>query len=1240
MTQYLIERCSGAGCSNFAQAGTSVGTTFNNTGLTQNTSYSYRVRATDASSNLSGYSNTATTTTLNPDTQAPTAPSGLAATAISGTQINLSWTASTDNVAVTQYLIESCQGAGCANFAQIGTSAGTTFSNTGLTINASYSYRVRATDAAANLGGYSNTATTTTQNPDTQAPTAPSGLAATAISTTQINLSWTASTDNVAVTQYQIERCSGAGCSNFAQIGTSTGTTFNNTGLTQSTSYSYRIRATDAATNLSGYSNTATATTLTPDTQAPTAPSGLAATGVTSSQVNLNWSASSDNVGVTQYLIESCQGSGCSNFTQVGTSTGLTFSHTGLVQATLYRYRVRARDAAANMSGYSNIANGTTTGPQLSEVGQWTSPIPWPVIGIHATLMPDGKVLTWEDENATVPAQIWDPATSTFTPVPYYITNLFCSGHTVLPDGRIMVAGGHIANWVGTNTLTFFQPATQTWSAGPNMSYARWYPNVTALPDGRQLVVSGSINCENCNADTPELYDPATNTWTLLNSATLHLPIYPHLFTLPDGRVIVTGSYELPVVTRVLDLNTFTWSVVDPTVVDGGSAVMYRPGKILKTGTSANSDPPFFNAAPTAYVLDMTQGSPAWRATNPMAFGRSYHNTTMLPDGNVLTTGGDGYTDPYNLSTATMVAEMWSPVTEQWTRLASAQIPRVYHSSALLLADGRVLVSGGGEYGPGSPSQLTAEIYSPPYLFKGARPTVTSVPSTLQFGQAFQIATPDAANIASVALIRLGSVTHAFDENQRYIPLEFTAGSGTLTATAPANANIAPPGHYLLFIVNTNGVPSVAPVVQFPIGGTTLPTTPGNLAGNASTGRVDLSWTASTGTGGIAAYDIHRSTTANFTASPANKIGQTTGTTYSDTNFTTSGTYYYLVTARDLGGNESLPSNQLTQTVSADLTPPTVSVTAPAGGANVSGNVAVTATATDDVAIASVQFYVDGAALGSPVTAAPYTASWNTFATANGSHTLTAAATNGAQLSTTSAPVSVTVNNSTPANIAFVQSNYAVPASGSVVTLPFQGAQTAGNLNVVVIGWSNTTSAVNSVTDSRGNVYTLAVGPTANGSVESQSIYYARNIVSAPATGNSVTVTFSTSVPYPDVRILEYSGLDTVSPLEGTAASTGNSATSSSTSVTTSVANVLLVGANYVATMTTNAGAGYTSRMVTVPDGNIVEDRIVSAVGTYNATATLSGAGNWVMQLVAFRAAGSPGPGSDFVSRKGQQSSK
>ena len=189
---------------------------------------------------------------------------------------------------------------------------------------------------------------------------APSNLTATSVSSSQINLAWTASPTG-AVTGYLVERCPGAGCTSFAQIGTSTSTTFSNTGLTASTSYSYRVRATDAAGNLSTYSNTASATTPAPDTQPPTAPSGLTATAASSSQINLAWTASTDNVGVTGYLVERCQGAGCTSFAQIGTSTSTTFSDTGLTASTSYSYRVRATDAAGNLSPYSNTASATTT---------------------------------------------------------------------------------------------------------------------------------------------------------------------------------------------------------------------------------------------------------------------------------------------------------------------------------------------------------------------------------------------------------------------------------------------------------------------------------------------------------------------------------------------------------------------------------------------------------------------------------------------------------------------------------------------------------------------------------------------------------------------------------------------------------------------------------------------------------------------------------------------------------------
>jgi len=218
--------------------------------------------ATDAAGNLSSYSSTATATTTAPDTTPPSTPAGLAATAAGTTQINLAWTASTDNVGVTGYRVERCAGAGCTTFAQVGAPTGTTFSDSGLTASTSYTYRVRATDVAGNLSGYSSTASATTATPDTTPPTAPTGLTATAISSAQINLAWTAATDDVAVTGYRLERCAGVGCSNFAQVATPTGTTFNNTGLAPATTYGYRVRAVDAAGNLKVTTGTGVSSTV------------------------------------------------------------------------------------------------------------------------------------------------------------------------------------------------------------------------------------------------------------------------------------------------------------------------------------------------------------------------------------------------------------------------------------------------------------------------------------------------------------------------------------------------------------------------------------------------------------------------------------------------------------------------------------------------------------------------------------------------------------------------------------------------------------------------------------------------------------------------------------------------------------------------------------------------------------------------------------------------------------------
>ena len=276
VTGYRIERCSGTGCTNFAQIGTTTGTgtTYKDTTTVASTTYSHRVRATDAAGNLSTYSNTASATTPTPDTTPPTQPGTLSTNVVSGTEVDLSWGASTDNVGVTGYQVERCSGSGCTNFAQIGTTTGTgtTYKDTTVSAGTSYSYRVRATDAAGNLSTYSNTANATTPAPDTTPPTQPGTLSTNVVGAGEVDLSWGASTDDTGVTGYKVERCSGSGCTNFAQIGTTTGTgtNYKDTTTVASTTYSYRVRATDAAGNLSTYSNTASATT-------PAGPSGLVA---------------------------------------------------------------------------------------------------------------------------------------------------------------------------------------------------------------------------------------------------------------------------------------------------------------------------------------------------------------------------------------------------------------------------------------------------------------------------------------------------------------------------------------------------------------------------------------------------------------------------------------------------------------------------------------------------------------------------------------------------------------------------------------------------------------------------------------------------------------------------------------------------------------------------------------------------------------------------------------------------
>lgn len=440
---------------------------------------------------------------------------------------------------------------------------------------------------------------------------------------------------------------------------------------------------------------------------------------------------------------------------------------------------------------------------QANTQGQWSALSTWPTRAIHVTLLPDGRVLFFSFYAESLQPNIWDPVSNTFSPAAAAPYELFCAGHTSLADGRVFLAGGHIADYTGFSHAQVYDPSANTFSPVPDMNQGRWYPTTTVLPNGDVLVTSGDINSNTNTNPLPQVLQMSSGTWRNLTSAQLVLPLYPLMFVAPNGKVFYAGASRQ---SRYLDTSgTGAWSNVAVTNFNGwrdyGPGVMYDRGKVMVAG---GSDPP----TATAETIDLNSGSPAWSFTGSMHFPRRQNNAVILPDGKVFIVGGSSGSGFDDSTHPVFPTEMWDPATGQFTVMASIAVYRGYHSTALLLPDGRVLSAGGNVGGP------NAQIFSPPYLFAGPQPTIASAPNSAAYGQSVFVGTPDAADIKQVTLLRTGSVTHTFDQSARFMRLSFTTGNGGLNVTMPANGNLAPPGNYMLFIISSAGVPSQAAIVQ------------------------------------------------------------------------------------------------------------------------------------------------------------------------------------------------------------------------------------------------------------------------------------------------------------------------------------------------------------------------------------------------------------------------------------------
>jgi galactose oxidase len=526
-------------------------------------------------------------------------------------------------------------------------------------------------------------------------------------------------------------------------------------------------------------------------------------------------------------------------------------------------------EADAQSSPFSFTLDSTATR------GRWDPVFMLPNVGIHASVLPNGRVLMWGrrdtnnlDDHTCTPF-VWDPAdplqpadasnpsarpvAKTTETVPKQLTvNLFCSGHAFLADGRLLVVGGHFEDADGLEQAIIYNPSDNKWTSTTPMQHGRWYPTTTTLADGRVLVLAGSYKKNHGKPEeksVPNIDNQIWNADTWISIAQFPgvsgdskgvLDLYPRMHVVAGGNVFMAGPLD-----RTFLLNPAgggTWREVATRKAgqrDYCPSVAYDVDKIIFIGGGGGHT---VEPTASAEIIDLGKSNPKWESTASMGFPRRQHNAVVLPDGTVLVTGGTrggGGPDPgrpddtgfndLRPGKPVHVAELWDPKAASgngaWTELAAEEVDRCYHGTAVLLPDARVLSAGGGEYKPfdskGDPSpnapedtHREAQIYSPPYLFNGERPVISKTPDSVKYGEIFVVGTDKPNDIGKVSWIRLPSVTHSFNQSQRINFLEFTTSAGGLKVTAPKRPEDCQPGHYMLFVLNKAGVPSIAKIVK------------------------------------------------------------------------------------------------------------------------------------------------------------------------------------------------------------------------------------------------------------------------------------------------------------------------------------------------------------------------------------------------------------------------------------------
>ena len=479
------------------------------------------------------------------------------------------------------------------------------------------------------------------------------------------------------------------------------------------------------------------------------------------------------------------------------------------------------------VTGTVCVLASITANAAPQDEGSWSPVVNWPTIAIHSVLTPEGKVMNFgTDENGVQGAQffydVWNPELGTGANSHYTLPNTlgvdsFCSAAVLLPEtGGVLMSGGDNRPNGGTNRgiddALIYDTQSNSLSSAADMGSARWYPTSTVLPNG-DILLNGGINTAGQSVTTPEVYSPATNKWrSLLGISTVGYGYaYPRQWVAPNGLVFGYTSNK-----KMFYMNpngNGSIQALGNLGVSGNpynsAAVMYRPGKILQVGGSGS-------ITNDADIIDINGTTPSVRSVSkPTQAGRIWVESVVLPNGKVMIVGGSAQANA--MGGVALRPEIWDPATEAWTLMSTGVKARLYHSTALLLKDGRVMVAGGGA--PGPQVNTNAEIFSPPYLFNSSgqaasRPAIVSAPVEAPYDSKVAVRHTPGNVISRVTLIKTGATTHSNNMEQRFIELDFTDINNGVSVSLPSSANTAPPGYYLMYLLDNKGVPSKGHIIR------------------------------------------------------------------------------------------------------------------------------------------------------------------------------------------------------------------------------------------------------------------------------------------------------------------------------------------------------------------------------------------------------------------------------------------